>query len=309
MRLLTDGSALPATGSMAAVGSFDGVHLGHRYLLRALYSEAQRRGLSAMAVTFRQHPLSVLRPASAPRLLTTLDERLALIEATGVDYCVLLDFTAALARLSAEEFMSQLLRERYNVRALLMGYDHHIGSDREHSFEHYAEAGKAAGVEVVRAAEYRPESGLAVSSSAVRRAVENGEMEKASLMLGRPYNICGPVAHGRHVGTTLGFPTANIDTAKQGKVMPRGGVYAAIAEVGDRRYRAVVNIGSRPTLDNGSDVTTEAFLLDFDGDLYDREVNLQFVVRMRDEKRFSSLTALRDAIAADAESARYLVKL
>ena len=117
------------------------------------------------------------------------------------------------------------------------------------------------------------------------------------------------MAHGRHVGTTLGFPTANIDTAKQGKVMPRGGVYAAIAEVGDRRYRAVVNIGSRPTLDNGSDVTTEAFLLDFDGDLYDREVNLQFVVRMRDEKRFSSLTALRDAIAADAESARYLVKL
>ena len=309
MRLLTDGSALPATGSMAAVGSFDGVHLGHRYLLRALCSEAQRRGLSAMAVTFRQHPLSVLRPASAPHLLTTLDERLALIEATGVDYCVLLDFTAALARLSAEEFMSQLLRERYNVRALLMGYDHHIGSDREHSFEHYVEAGKAAGVEVVRAAEYRPESGLAVSSSAVRRAVENGEMEKASLMLGRPYNICGPVAHGRHVGTTLGFPTANIDTAKQGKVMPRGGVYAAIAEVGDRRYRAVVNIGSRPTLDNGSDVTTEAFLLDFDGDLYDREVNLQFVVRMRDEKRFSSLTALRDAIAADAESARYLVKL
>lgn len=309
MRLLTDGSALPATGSMAAVGSFDGVHLGHRYLLRVLCSEAQRRGLSAMAVTFRQHPLSVLRPASAPRLLTTLDERLALIEATGVDYCVLLDFTAALARLSAEEFMSQLLRERYNVRALLMGYDHHIGSDREHSFEHYVEAGKAAGVEVVRAAEYRPESGLTVSSSAVRRAVENGEMEKASLMLGRPYNICGPVAHGRHVGTTLGFPTANIDTAKQGKVMPRGGVYAAIAEVGDRRYRAVVNIGSRPTLDNGSDVTTEAFLLDFDGDLYDREVNLQFVVRMRDEKRFSSLTALRDAIAADAESARYLVKL
>ena len=309
MRLLTDGSALPATGSMAAVGSFDGVHLGHRYLLRVLCSEAQRRGLSAMAVTFRQHPLSVLRPASAPRLLTTLDERLALIEATGVDYCVLLDFTPAMASLSAEEFMSQLLRERYNVRALLMGYDHHIGSDREHSFEHYVEAGKAAGVEVVRAAEYRPESGLAVSSSAVRRAVENGEMEKASLMLGRPYNICGPVAHGRHVGTTLGFPTANIDTAKQGKVMPRGGVYAAIAEVGDRRYRAVVNIGSRPTLDNGSDVTTEAFLLDFDGDLYDREVNLQFVVRMRDEKRFSSLTALRDAIAADAESARYLVKL
>lgn len=309
MRLLTDGSALPATGSMAAVGSFDGVHLGHRYLFRALCSEAQRRGLSAMAVTFRQHPLSVLRPASAPRLLTTLDERLALIEATGVDYCVLLDFTPAMASLSAEEFMSQLLRERYNVRALLMGYDHHIGSDREHSFEHYVEAGKAAGVEVVRAAEYRPESGLAVSSSAVRRAVENGEMEKASLMLGRPYNICGPVAHGRHVGTTLGFPTANIDTAKQGKVMPRGGVYAAIAEVGDRRYRAVVNIGSRPTLDNGSDVTTEAFLLDFDGDLYDREVNLQFVVRMRDEKRFSSLTALRDAIAADAESARYLVKL
>ena len=139
MRLLTDGSALPATGSMAAVGSFDGVHLGHRYLLRVLCSEAQRRGLSAMAVTFRQHPLSVLRPASAPRLLTTLDERLALIEATGVDYCVLLDFTAALARLSAEEFMSQLLRERYNVRALLMGYDHHIGSDREHSFEHYVE--------------------------------------------------------------------------------------------------------------------------------------------------------------------------
>lgn len=309
MRLLTDGSALPATGSMAAVGSFDGVHLGHRYLLRVLCSEAQRRGLSAMAVTFRQHPLSVLRPASAPRLLTTLDERLALIEATGVDYCVLLDFTPAMASLSAEEFMSQLLRERYNVRALLMGYDHHIGSDREHSFEHYVDAGKAAGVEVVRAAEYRPESGLAVSSSAVRRAVENGEMEKASLMLGRPYNICGPVAHGRHVGTTLGFPTANIDTAKQGKVMPRGGVYAAIAEVGDRRYRAVVNIGSRPTLDNGSDVTTEAFLLDFDGDLYDREVNLQFVVRMRDEKRFSSLTALRDAIAADAESARYLVKL
>ena len=309
MRLLTDGSALPATGSMAAVGSFDGVHLGHRYLLRVLCSEAQRRGLSAMAVTFRQHPLSVLRPASAPRLLTTLDERLALIEATGVDYCVLLDFTPAMASLSAEEFMSQLLRERYNVRALLMGYDHHIGSDREHSFEHYVDAGKAAGVEVVRAAEYRPESGLAVSSSAVRRAVENGEMEKASLMLGRPYNICGPVAHGRHVGTTLGFPTANIDTAKQGKVMPRGGVYAAIAEVGDRRYRAVVNIGSRPTLDNGSDVTTEAFLLDFDGDLYDRAVNLQFVVRMRDEKRFSSLTALRDAIAADAESARYLVKL
>lgn len=309
MRTVDAARTAPDEPSIAAVGFFDGVHCGHRYLLSSLCAEGRKRGLHTVAVTFRSHPLSVLSPGHAPALLTTLKERLDLIAETGVDYCVLLDFTEELAKMSAEEFMRDVLSARFGVRVLLMGYDHRIGSDGISSPEGYREAGEKAGIEVIRTREFVPPSGLKVSSSEIRKAIAAGEMEKAALMLGRPYNICAPVGHGRHVGTSLGFPTANVDALSTGKVMPAQGVYAAIAETGGKRYRAVVNIGSRPTLLNGKDITTEAFLLDFNGDLYGSELNLLFISRLRGEKKFSSLTELKDAIAADAERARAVVDM
>lgn len=231
MKVLRKDDPRPAKASAAAVGFFDGVHFGHRFLLENVKAVARARNFSTMAVTFSKHPLAVLRPESQPSLLSTTDERLSLIKSQGIDFCALLDFTKAFAMLSAEDFMREYLLDRLNVKVLVMGYDHSIGHDKDKSFEHYRSLGESMGICVVRAAKYLPPSGMEISSSAIRCALAEGKVEQASAMLGRRYAIAGKVVEGHHVGTGIGFPTANIDASAAGKVVPGKGVYAAIAHV------------------------------------------------------------------------------
>lgn len=276
----------------AVIGVFDGVHRGHSHLLAALRRLASERGLEPVAVTFAVHPLAVVNPAAVPPLLLPPERRFSLLRAEGVEPMVL-DFTPELRSLTAEEFL-KFLRSK-GVELLLMGFNNRIGSDRlDGSSPLLAEAARRQGIELLTAPEY-PAS--PVSSSLVREAVSRGEVDRAAELLGRPYSIEGPVVHGRQIGRTIGFPTANIAPAP-GLILPPPGVYEARC----LGHKAVVNIGRRPTLDNGDDVTIEAHLLGFSGDLYGRTVSLNFVRRLRPERKFPSLDALKTQIAKDIDS-------
>lgn len=272
----------------AVVGVFDGVHAGHRHLLRQLAEEASRRGLEPVAVTFSRHPLELVRPESVPPRICPLDERISRIKEQGVEP-LLLDFTEELRGMRAAEFAELLCRQ--GVELLMMGFNNRIGSDRLCGREL-----SGLPLEVVVASEL-PCGG--VSSSEIRRAVSEGDMERASELLGRHFSVEGEVVDGRHVGRTLGFPTANVSVAP-GQLLPPAGVYEAIAG----GHKAVVNIGCRPTLDNGNDITVEAHLLDFSGNLYGQTLRVEFVRRLRPEVKFASLDELKSQIKRDIEAVR-----
>lgn len=286
-------------GTAVTVGTFDGVHTGHRVVLSTLRSLATERGLLPLAVTFDPHPLAVIAPGHEPLLLDTLAGRTARIRAYGVEP-VVVPFTEELRRLTAAEWMARL-RNDYGTRLLVAGYDNTFGSDcRGMTPSDYKLPGMKLGIEVIVANE-KP----GVCSSAIRRALEHGDLEDANAMLGYHYEIGGRVVHGRHLGTGLGFPTANV-AVSPGRQLPATGVYAALAYIdGDATpHPAVVNIGNNPTVGAGNPVTVEAHLLDYDDSLYGHHLNLKFVERIRGELCFDGLDALRMQIAADCDAAR-----
>ncbi|MCM1337774.1 MAG: riboflavin biosynthesis protein RibF [Candidatus Amulumruptor caecigallinarius] len=291
---------------IAAVGTWDGVHLGHRHLLAHLISEGERRTLAPTAVTFATHPLATVRPERVPRMLCTLDERVRRLHEAGVMDVVVLDFDENLRRLTAREFL-EMLRRDYGVEAVILGFNNSFGSDRLGSFEDYREAGAQVGVEVLCAPEWCAGEEH-VSSSAVRRLIAEGAVEHAAALLSRPVTLSGMVVEGKQLGRTIGFPTANLAVSADAAV-PGPGVYAADAllHTGER-HRAIVNIGYRPTVDRSPDAreSIEAHLLNFHGDLYGHPVTLTFLKRLRDEQRFPDLTALRAQLTRDAAAARQI---
>lgn len=294
----------PARHSMAVVGTFDGVHLGHRHLIGELVSRATAAGLSPMVVTFRQHPLSLIRPSAAPSLLTSPAEKEALLREAGAACVVTLDFDENLRRLSARDFMA-MLRDRYGVAGLLLGFNHRFGHDSVPGVTDYAAIGRSLGLTVSRAGELRGPGDSVISSSTIRQLIAAADMQGASAALGRCYSLTGIVEHGRRIGHTIGFPTANVGSLPPGKIIPPPGVYEAVAFLADNSHRrAVVNIGRRPTVDDSPcpAVTIEAHIPGFDGDLYGAEITLRFVRLIRLERRFPSLDALRDQIALDIAS-------
>ena len=286
----------------AIVGFFDGIHLGHRSLIEFVRSEADRRNLKPVAVTFTGCPREYLRPGSGPKLLSTATERLdGLRELLGTDGVVALDFNGDLASMTASEFMT-MLRERYGVELLVAGFNNRFGSDRDKTFDDYVAIGREIGLEVIKAPEYDGREG--VSSSAIRKAVAEGRIAEAASMLGRNYSIAGTVATGRRVGRTIGFPTANLQPADGRILIPGGGVYAAWAETdGGKRYPAMVNVGTCPTVSTEGRQTIEANLIGFDGDLYGRRLRLEFVAWLRGEKRFDSLDDLKTRLETDRREA------
>ena len=291
-------------GCVAAVGFFDGVHLGHRYLLRRVVELARQKGLAAMAVTFACHPREVLDTDCRPQILTTTAEKLRLLAACGVDACAVLHFDKAMSAMSSREFMNEILLHRLGVKCLLIGYDHRFGHDRNAGFADYCREGRELGIEVLPAEAYKP-GGLAVSSSLVRRLLNGGLVERAAECLGRPYGVGGKVVNGKKLGRTIGFPTANLLPDDSRKLIPARGVYAVKAMTEDgKTYPAMLNIGLRPTIDDHRGVTIEAHLFDFSGDLYGTTLRLQFMERLRDEMKFPSLERLREQLAEDARKAR-----
>ena len=296
---------LGETGCCAAIGFFDGVHLGHRFLIDQLRAEAARRGAKSVAVTFEEHPRLALSGAHYwPELLTPNNEKLRLLALAGADYCTILHFDHAMSMLTSAEFMEQVLKSGLGVQCLMVGYDHRFGSDLSSGFATYVRQGKDLGIDVLRLRPYDVGE-LRVSSSAVRRFLAAGNVETARLCLGRPYLLEGEVVQGRHAGTLMGYPTANLQPLCTEQIVPGRGVYAVRAEVDGFTYMAMLNIGWRPTMDNGDDQTVEAHLLDYDGgDLYGKRVKVYFYQRVRDERRFASVQDLQAQLAVDADTVR-----
>lgn len=291
---------------IAAVGMYDGVHLGHRFLLDFLKAEADKRGLTPAAITFVHHPLRVVRPLEAPALLNPPSTRVRALGDAGAEDVILMQFNDSLRRMSASEFLS-MLKRKYAVDALVLGFNNRFGHDGPSRFDDYRRLGAELGIEVVAAPEYRGPC-APVSSSAIRRLLLQGEPKKAAEALGRPYRLRGLVVHGEELGRRLGFPTANIEPDEPEILIPRAGAYAAyiITPDGERRP-GMVNIGFRPSVDHGDNsgrLAIEAHIFDYKGYLYDEELTVEFIDFMRGESRFASSEKLAEQLKRDAAKAR-----
>ncbi len=276
----------------ATIGFFDGVHTGHRFVLEHLLKEAQKRDLHSLVVTFQQHPRSILD--KQPLLLTTPAEREQQLFAQGIEQVVMLDFVV-IREQTAREFMEHLY-ETHGVRCLLLGYDHHFGSDCLTDFDAYQRLGEEIGIEVVGLPEYQ-NTGLHISSTEIRKALLASDIEKANQLLGYPYTLTGTVVAGRQIGRQIGFPTANISLSTD-KLIPKQGVWAV--EV-NGKY-GILNIGSNPTV-GGKTLSVEVHILDYEGDLYGSILQLHLLKYIREERTFDSLEALQEQIQEDIKEA------
>jgi riboflavin kinase/FMN adenylyltransferase len=294
----------PEGGLAAVVGMFDGLHLGHRFLLDALQREAAIRDLQPAVFTFPAHPLSIVNPDIAPKLLSTPAEKLHLLNQAGIlpGDIHFMAFNEELRHLAAAEFLS-LLHNKYNVRFILRGFNNRFGTERHLSADDYRRIAADCGIELLDAADFTTKIGdeqLPVSSSLIRKAIVEGDMATAKAMLGYPYQLSGHIVEGKQLGRTIGFPTANLQVANPAKLIPANGAYICRALTSDATYRAMVNIGTRPTVDSSNrEISIEAYILDFQGDLYNRPLMLEFHHRMRGEIRFSSPHELAEQLKVD----------
>lgn len=292
---------------VATIGFFDGVHRGHRYLLAQVRAAAVRRGCRSAVITFPVHPCRVMRPESCPPLLNTCKEKLHLLEEVGLDDAILLNFTSELAGLSAYEFM-KLLKEYYQIVALVIGYDHRFGHNRSEGFDDYVRYGAELGMEVVPAmAFYETEEEDAVSSSRIRKLLLSGRLTEANICLGYDYFLQGTVVGGYQVGRTIGFPTANLQVDCPDKLVPADGVYAVKVQLGNVSYGGMLSIGLRPTLNNGTNRSIEVHIFNFHQNIYQYPMRLSFVHRTRDEKKFNSLEELTAQLHRDETEIRQVL--
>lgn len=285
-----------------AIGFFDGVHLGHQQILRQTVTDARPHEALALAITFDRHPNAVVAPARVPPLIYSVRQKLRTIGSLGLDALLLIHFDQAFSEQSGEDFIRGLARDLGPIRSLCVGAHFVFGHKRGGNVELLKQMGGELGFAVHGLAAVALD-GRAVSSTRIRAAIMAGELDGASQMLGRAYSLAGTVVHGEGLGRELGFPTANLDVA--GLALPPNGVYAVYAAVGARRYRAVLNIGRRPTLQRPEPVLrVEAHLMDFEGELYGQELKVAFVERLRDEQRFGSVAELGEQIGRDIVEAQ-----
>lgn len=301
MQVITDIHPQGLPPSVATIGFFDGVHLGHRFLIRQVKEAAAQNGWCSSIITFPVHPRQVIQCDYQPQLLSSPEEKIELLSHTGVEYCILLPFTHELSLLSAREFMQQL-HDHYNVRMLVIGYDHRFGHNRTENFEDYTRYGKELGIQIVQATAYTQEEDN-VSSSAIRRALQIGDIHTATLFLGYPYFLGGTVVDGYKVGRKMGFPTANIQPNFPNKLIPAEGVYAVRVQVeGDGSWKGMLNIGHRPTLNNGTNRSIEVHLLNFHENIYQQKIRIEFIDFLRPETKFNSVDELIAQMQQDKEA-------
>lgn len=303
MQLLCDTSDIAFRPSVATIGFFDGVHRGHRYLIEQVREAAAARGLASSVITFPIHPRKVMQSDYHPELLTTCDEKVTLLDQTGIDSCIMLDFTPEVARLSAKEFMS-ILKEQYRIQALVIGHDHRFGHNRSEGFEDYVRYGKALGMEILLARAYTykrelAETEVTISSSVIRRLLQEGNVSEAAEYLGYDFFLEGTVVGGYHVGRKIGFPTANLRVDDPDKMIPADGVYAVHVFLEGKKYGGMLSIGYRPTLDNGPDRSIEVHIFHFNADIYNQPMRISFVRRTRPELKFNSMDELIERLHLD----------
>ncbi len=291
-------------GSWLTVGVFDGVHLGHQQIINKLVAGAHANGLPAVVLTFDPHPAKVLGRGDI-KLLTLPGERARLLGNFGVDVVVTQPFDRSLADTSAFDFM-QRLKTRLGLVRLILGYDSTLGKNREGNAARLTEIGRELGYSVETVAALGDESGV-VSSTEIRKLVTIGRVDEAARLMGHPYQLDGLVTHGDQRGRTIGFPTANLEYARE-KVLPAGGIYACWAYLGGEQYRAAVNVGTNPTFTpDKQTLNIEAYLLDFNRDIYGERMRLEFIARLRDELKYDSVEALVQQIHRDVQQTREIL--
>lgn len=286
------------------IGTFDGVHQGHQAIISSLVAKAKAEGKESVLFTFHPHPRMVLYPEShSVRLIDTVEEKLEKLEKLGLDTVILFPFTKEFSRLTAMEFVRDILVGKIGVSEMVVGYDHHFGKNREGSFQELQELGKLYGFEVNETKAVLV-SDIAVSSTKIRKAILEGDTLLAVEFMRTPFVISGTVVHGNKLGRTIGFPTANVSLDQTVKLLPAIGVYAVRIRVKGTLLDGVMNIGHRPTLQNDENIFVEVFIFDFNEEIYDEEVRIQCFDRLRGEHKFESVDALKNQLNKDVEMAK-----
>lgn len=281
------------------IGNFDGVHLGHRKIIETAVKNSKLRGGESFVLTFKNHPRSILKPGSINELITTFEEKQEAISNLGVDNLILMNFTKEFSELTADEFYNELLIKKLRVKEIVIGYDHAFGKDRKGNVDYLLHLSSQTGVVITRVME-ESINGEIISSTRVRSEIQKANMEQVSLLLGRNYSISGRVIKGAgRGGALLGFPTANLKIDNPSKILPPDGVYAVQVKLpGGELKHAMLNIGKNPTF-NSTEKSIEVHILDFNGDLYGRDITILFFKRIRDEQKFDSPSALVEGIKQD----------
>ena len=284
---------------VATMGFFDGLHAGHRFLIDELKSIAKRTSLNSVVITFAIHPRKVLNKDFQPELLTTLPEKLRQLESTGIDRCVVLDFSLQMAKLTAFDFLNTILKQQLNVQTLLIGHDHRFGHNRLEGFPEYKKYGNELGMEVIQASQYNTVLDKHISSSEIRNSLKRGDIECANRLLTYEYSLQGKVIEGFKIGRTIGFPTANIGIFDPEKIIPGTGVYAVHVYWNQQRFKGMMNIGHRPTLDNGQNITLEVHIIGFEEDIYNQSLEISFICKIREEQKFAGIDELKEQLRKD----------
>jgi riboflavin kinase/FMN adenylyltransferase len=290
--------------TLLTIGVFDGVHLGHKYLISQLKEQARLQNLLSVLITFRQHPQEILSPQSKLPFLTDLFQRTNLLKNEGIEDIITLSFTRELAQLSARQFLS-LLKKYIRMRGLVIGYDFALGQNKEGNTNTLSALGQEMGFSVTVIPPIVID-GEVVSSTAIRNALSEGDMKRVQNLIGRPFRLYGRVIPGAGRGIELDFPTANLDIDPE-QALPAEGVYATWCYIDDKTYQSVTNIGKRPTFGNGQ-LTVEIYLLDYHGDLYEQELKIDIIQRLRSEKKFNTVEELKKQITKDIEQGRAIFK-
>ena len=288
---------------VVATGFFDGVHLGHRFVIDALVGAARERGEESMVITFWPHPRNVLQNgARGLRLLSSLDEKKALLESLGVDRVEVINFTREFSQMTTQEYLRDVIMERFGGTAVLLGYDNRMGRNPASPDEIRAIA-EGLGLEVIRTESVAVPSGTIISSTQIRNLLSEGRVEDAAQMLGYGYSLHGVVVAGNQLGRTIGFPTANMQLYEPLKMLPGNGVYKVEAETLGRKFTGMCNVGNRPTVSNTSAVSIETNIFDFDEYIYGLDMRVTFLRKIRDEIRFTDLSQLQVQLKKDREEA------
>jgi riboflavin kinase/FMN adenylyltransferase len=306
----SDESGLPAyvKGSVVTVGTFDGFHRGHRDVVERLVARSLALKIPSVLVTFEPHPLEIVNPSAAPLLLTTHYEKLEVLAETGIDYVAVLPFTSKLSTYAAEDFVELLLRRRFRMRELLIGYDHGFGRQRAGNVDVLRTLGERDGFRVEVVDPVATPDGHSVSSTSIRRAIAGGDLERASAGLGRSYSVSGSVIEGSQRGRTIGFPTLNLGSPPPRKLLPPEGVYAVRVQTPRGPVGGMMNLGPRPTFGDSA-TSLEAHLFDTTGDFYGAHVRIDFVMRLRETRKFASAEHLSKQLRHDESDARNALTL
>lgn len=289
----------PIDNAVVTIGTFDGVHVGHRKLISRVKQIANEIGGETVILTFFPHPRMILYPREhGIELLNTVDEKIALLSEAGVDHLIIHPFNKAFAELTSEEFIREIIAEKIGTRKLVIGYDHRFGKNREGTFDDLVKLAPSLGFDVEKIDE-EDVNNIAVSSTLIRQALKSGDIQTATSYLGLPYTLTGKVVHGKKLGRTIGFPTANLFIEENYKLIPGEGVYIVEVKSENETHHGMLSIGRRPTVEDDGAVSIEVFILDFDKDIYGSQLTLHLVEWIREDKKFDSIESLTQQINQD----------